>query len=326
MGNCFNRGSGRRSNFKTRYSPRVSLSLDEPVVNPPFIEDAKRQLENLCDGDLVVAPLDEVRGRHMRPNTVCKQWRISMNKAFMMAVAAVGLTIGLASYAPPAEARGRKVEGQVTGQRGTATVQGETTREKGRRTSNRTVTGPNGKARTTTEEATRNRETGTRTRDRDTTFANGETRSVDATAQKTAPGAYTTSRTVTTRDGDVRNQTGDFAVTKTDDGRSVAGTITTQNNGVVSYQKDVARTDGVRTVTSTSTFPDGAARSNTNTTTRTETGAVVAKDTTFRDRTTRSVDATRTKSETGVVVERVIVGRNGETRTQTGDLTVTPKE
>jgi len=214
-----------------------------------------------------------------------------------------------------------------------------------------TVTGQNGRTRTTNQERTWNRREGTATRDRTTTFNDGSQRSVESERLRTAPGEYSASREVTTRNGETRIQTGDFTVERTENGRTINGDINTTNHGQVDYTRDISRQDGVRSVNSLATFEDGASINRSsqgscangacnsagaitnrqgNTTTwdqtraRTDAGATLSRDTTFADGGTRSVDAERQGNGDGTgTLSRTVTGRGGETRTQTGTYEVT---
>jgi hypothetical protein len=214
-----------------------------------------------------------------------------------------------------------------------------------------TVTGQNGRTRTTNQERSWNRREGTATRDRTTTFNDGSQRTVESERLRTGPGEYSASREVTTRNGETRIQTGDFTVDRTENGRTINGDINTTNHGQIDYTRDISRDGGVRSVNSSATFEDGTSinRSsqgscangvcNSNgavtnrqgqTTTweqtraRTDTGATLSRDTTFADGSTRSVDAERVGNGDGTgTVSRTITGRDGETRAQTGTYEVT---
>jgi hypothetical protein len=211
-------------------------------------------------------------------------------------------------------------------------------------------TGQNGRHRTTDANRTWNRREGVATRDRTTTFNDGSQRSVDVDRLRTGPGEYSVSREVTGRNGDTRAQTGDISVARTENGRSVTGDINTTNHGQVDYARDVSHQDGVRTVDASATFEDGSAISRTSSgscanatcsssgvitgrnghettwdqsRTRTDDGAVASRDVTFADGSTRSVDHARTGNGDGTgSVTRTVTGRNGETRTQTGDYVI----
>jgi hypothetical protein len=214
-----------------------------------------------------------------------------------------------------------------------------------------TVTGQNGRQRTTNQERTWNRREGTATRDRTTTFNDGSQRNVESERLRTAPGEYSASREVTTRNGETRVQTGDFTVDRTENGRTINGDINTSNHGQVDYTRDISRQDGVRSVNSSATFEDGtsinrssqgscangvcnssgevtnrqgAATTWEQTRARTDTGATLSRDTTFADGTTRAVDAERVGNGDGTgTLSRTVTGRDGETRTQTGTYEVT---
>jgi len=245
--------------------------------------------------------------------------------ATSLALGALALSAASVVTVTDADARGRRVSGQVQTERGTATVQRDTMRTRGERSRSTTATGPNGRSTTATETASRDRAEGTYSRGRDRTYADGSTRSVDVDAQRTGEGAYTASRTVTGRDGETRTQTGDFTRTKTENGANVSGAVQTQNHGAIEVQRDVMRADGTRSVVTTATNEAGATRSATAVRTQTQTGSTYARDTTFADGSTRAIDRTTTRDgEGGAVVDRTVTGRDGETRTQTGVFTSQP--
>jgi hypothetical protein len=217
-----------------------------------------------------------------------------------------------------------------------------------------TITGENGRQRTIHDERSRDRQAGVATHDRTTTFNDGSTRTVEAERLRTGQGQYSASREVTGRNGETRVQTGDFNVTRTENGRTVTGDINTTNAGQIDYTRNVSRDEGTRSVNSSAVFEDGTSiarqsqgscangscasngsvtgRNGQTTTweqsrTRTENGAVLERDVTFADGSTRSVDAERTGNGDGTgTVTRSVTGRDGETRTQTGtyDVTRTP--
>lgn len=271
-----------------------------------------------------------------------------------LALGALVLGMSAVIHVPDADARGRRVSGQVQTQRGAATVQRDTVREKGVRSRTATATGPEGRTASRSETRTRDRQAGTASREVDRTYADGSTRSVDASVQRTGDGAYSGTRTVTGRDGETRTQTGDFTRTTTGNGATVTGTIQTQNQGVVDYQRDLSHADGTRTVSSSSTFEDGTSRTRASSTSRdattgvvssnasvtnrqgqttsstavrtpTDNGSTYVRDTTFADGSTRSVDRTTERDGEGTAtVNRTVTGRDGETRTQTGTFTATP--
>ena len=210
-------------------------------------------------------------------------------------------------------------------------------------------TGAHGNHRTTETSRTWNRRQGVATRDRTTTFNDGSQRTVDVDRQRTAPGAYSVSREVTGRNGDTRTQTGDFTVSRDADGRSVIGDISTSNHGQIDYARDVSRQNGVRSVNSSATFEDNSSitrsssgscagatcssagvitgRNGQETTwdasrTRTDNGAT--RDVSFADGSTRSVDRERDGNGDGSgTITRTVTGRDGQTRTQTGDYVIT---
>ena len=253
-----------------------------------------------------------------------------------------------------ADARERHGRAQVQTARGAASGESTVTRTPGARSRNATWTGANGKTTSVTDERTRNRAEGTASRDHTRTFGNGDTRSVETDAQRTAPGQYDATRTVTGRNGETRTQTGEFAVDKTADGRAVTGQIQTQNAGAVDYSKTVTRGEGARTVSSSATFEDGTTRTRDSngtctqgagcasqttlvnrageTTTidrsraKTEAGYEKSRTTTFADGTTRAVDVNATATAPGAYTGvRTVTGRNGETRTQTGEVEIERK-
>lgn len=274
---------------------------------------------------------------------------INKNFAAIAAIAMTALTVS-AAYAD-AEARTRRTQGSVTTQRGTFSGASETVRERGSRSRDTTVTGPNGRTRSTQDDRAWNRENGTYTRDRTTTYGDGSQRNVDTDVLRTGEGAYSASREVTGRNGETRIQTGDFTRTQTENGRSLTGDINTTNAGQIDYQRDITRQDGVRSVNSSATFEDGTSISrassgscangacassgvitarNGNQTSweqnraRTENGATLSRDTNFADGTTRSVDRERIGNGDGTgTITRSITDRDGDTRTQTGEYEVT---
>lgn len=274
---------------------------------------------------------------------------LNKNFAAIAAIAMTALTVSAAF--DDADARTRRAQGSVATQRGTISGASETVRERGSRSRDSSVTGPNGRTRSTQDDRAWSRENGTYTHDRTTTYANGQQRTVDTDVLRTGEGTYSASREVTGRNGETRIQTGDFIATQTETGRTITGDINTSHAGQVDYQRDVSRQDGVRSVNSSATFEDGTSinrASNAScgdnacsssgvitdrqgrqtswaeTRTRTENGATLERDITYADGTTRSVDQERVGNGDGTgVVSRTITGRNGETRTQTGEYQVT---
>jgi hypothetical protein len=256
----------------------------------------------------------------------------------------------VATSAPDADARERRARATVNTERGAATGETHVRRERGQRTRDTTWTGENGRQRQARDERQWNREEGTYSRDRDVTYSDGSTRAVDVDAQRTAPGEYSATREVTGRNGETRRQTGDFTAARTENGRVIQGDISTTHAGDIDYNREVTRGDGARSVNSSATFEDGTSinRASTGacadgscsssgaitnrqgetttwdqTRTRTETGAVRERDVTYADGSTRSVDAERAGNDDGTgTVTRTVTGRNGETRTQTGDYEV----
>jgi hypothetical protein len=274
---------------------------------------------------------------------------LKKNFAAIAAIAMTALTVS-AAFAE-ADARTRRAQSSVATQRGTFSGAAETTRERGQRSRDSSVTGPNGRTRSTQDDRAWSREDGTYTHDRTTNYANGDQRTVDTDVLRTGEGAYSASREVTGRNGETRVQTGDFTRTQTENGRSVSGDINTTNAGQIDYQRDVTREDGVRSVNSSATFEDGTsinrsssascadgacassgvltARNGNETSwdqtrTRTESGAIVSRDTTFADGTSRSMDRERVGNGDGTgAVTRSITDRDGDTRTQTGEYEIT---
>jgi hypothetical protein len=270
----------------------------------------------------------------------------------LTALAAVAFSaLMVSALVDTAAARERRGQGAYSGQRGAATAQARTQRQNGTRTRDVTVQGQNGGQRTIHDERSRDRQAGVATHDRTTTFNDGSTRTVEAERLRTGQGEYSVSREVTGRNGETRVQTGDFGVTRTENGRTVTGDINTTNAGQIDYTRNVSRNDGTRSVNSSAVFEDGtsitrqsqgscangACASNGSVTgrngqtttweqsrTRTENGAVLERDVTFADGTTRAIDAERTGNGDGTgTVSRTVTGRNGETRTQTGTYEVT---
>lgn len=213
-----------------------------------------------------------------------------------------------------------------------------------------TVRGQNGGQRTVHDERSRNRRTGTATHDRTTTFNDGTTRTVEAERVRTGPGQYSATREVTGRNGETRTQSGDFTVTRTENGRVVTGDINTSHHGQIDTSREVSRENGVRSVNSQATFEDGTSITRASqgscangvctstgtvtnrqggvstweqTRTRTENGAELSRDVTFADGTTRSVDAVREGNGDGTgTITRTVTDRDGQTRTQTGEYEV----
>lgn len=249
-----------------------------------------------------------------------------------------------------ADARTRRAHGSVTSQHGTVTAERVTHRERGSRTRDTTITGANGRQRSAHDERTWNREEGTYSRDHVTTYGDGSQRSVDVDGVRTGQGQYSVDRSVTGRNGETRTQSGDFSVERGDGVRTVTGDINTSNNGQIDYQRTVTHDQGSRSVNASATFEDGTSitrqssgscaggtcsssgvvtqRDGDQTSweqsrTRTENGVTRARDVTFADGTTRSVDAERTGNGDGTgTISRTVTGRNGETRTQTGEYEV----
>lgn len=275
--------------------------------------------------------------------------RLNNNFAAVAAIAMTALTVSAAF--DDADARTRRAQGSVATQRGTVSGASETVRERGARSRDTTVTGANGRTRSTQDDRAWSRENGTYTHDRTTTYNDGSQRSVDTDVLRTGEGTYSASREVTGRNGETRIQTGEFTATQTETGRAISGAINTTHAGQVDYQRDVSREDGVRSVNASATFEDGTSINRASsascadnscassgvvtnrnggqtswdqTRTRTEDGATRSRDVTYADGTTRSVDQERVGNGDGTgVVSRTITGRNGETRTQTGEYEVT---
>lgn len=274
-----------------------------------------------------------------------------LNKNFAAVAAIAMATLTVSAAFDYADARTRRAQGQVATQRGTFTGAAETVRERGSRSRDSSVTGPNGRTRATQDDRAWSREDGTYTRDRTTTYANGSQRSVDTDVLRTGEGTYSASREVTGRNGETRIQTGDFTAAQTETGRTISGDINTTHAGQVDYQRDVSRQDGVRSVNSSATFEDGASINRSSsascadgscsssgavtkrnggqtswdqTRTRTENAATFERDVTYADGTSRSVDQERMGNGDGTgLVSRTVTGRNGETRTQTGEYQIT---
>lgn len=266
-------------------------------------------------------------------------------------VAAAALVVSfLVASIDDADARTRRTRGAVTTGRGVATGEATTTRERGSRVRDATVTGPNGGQVSNHDARTWNRQEGTYSRDHTTTFNDGSQRGVEVDAVRTGEGQFSATREVTGRNGEVRTQTGDFTVTQTEGGRAVTGDISTTNAGQIDYQRNVTRGEGTRGVEASATFEDGtsiqrsssaacanaACASQTVITgrdggqtvidqsrTSTDAGVVLERDTTFADGTTRSIDRERVGNGNGTgTVTREVTGRNGEVRTQTGEYEI----
>lgn len=227
---------------------------------------------------------------------------------------------------------------------GAAFDEADARRREGQRARTTTITGQHGGQRTIDTQRAWDRSAGTRSRDRTTTFNDGSTRNVGVDSVRTGQGQYSVSREVTGRNGETRTQTGDFSVTRTENGQSVSGDINTTHAGQIDYNRDVAHENGVRSVNSSAVFEDGSAITRSSqgscangactsvgsvtgrggntatwdqTRTRTETGATLSRDVTFADGTTRSVDAERTGNGDGTgVITRTVTDRAGETHEQ----------
>jgi hypothetical protein len=238
----------------------------------------------------------------------------NLPKAALFAAAAFVALAGVADASP----RERSGRAEVHTNRGPIVAERQVSRERGAAARETTITGPGGR-----------------------------TRSVEESRTRTGRGAWEAERTVTQRNGETRSQSGAFAVSRTDTGRSVTGVIETENRGTVDYRKDVTRTEDGRTISASGAFADGTSISRTATTdcdkgigcttsgsftnragdtstfvdtrNKTETGWEAARDVTFADGKTRSVDVegTRTGDKQGVF-DRTVTGRNGETRTVSG--------
>ena len=276
---------------------------------------------------------------------------ITNKRTLAMAAAALALVGGLMAT-PDAEARGRRGQATVQTQHGAVTGTGSVSRQRGSRTRDATVTGPNGRETSVHDQRTVNREEGTYSHDRQRTYANGDTRAVETDAQRTGEGQWSAERTVTGRNGETRTQTGDFTATRTENGRAVTGDIQTQNHGQIDYQRDVTHQDGARSVNSSATFEDGTSISRASTAacesagncassgaitnrqgetttwtqerTREGTDAALSRDVTFADGTTRAVDTARDGNGDGTgTVTRSATRRNGQTTQQTGTYEVT---
>lgn len=243
------------------------------------------------------------------------------NLTLAAAVALTALAVPAASF-DDAEARVRRAEGTLTTNRGTYSGNAEVRRSRGARDRSATVTGPNGGQRNV--EDTRRWGEGAYTHDRTTTFNDGSRRTVESEVLRTGEGTYSGARQVTGRNGEVRVQTGDFTVDRTENGRVINGDINTTNAGQIDYSREVTRSDGVRSVDATATFEDGSSISRSSDRIRTENGATYSNDVTFRDGSTRSVDTVRVGNGDGTgVIDRTVTGRNGNTRTQTGTYEIT---
>lgn len=275
-----------------------------------------------------------------------------MSKTTKLAALAAAALIAtpILAISVDADARERRVRGSVETARGTYQGEATTVRQRGLRTRDATITGPNGGQRTVQDERQWNRQDGVYTRDRTTTFADGTQRTLDTDVLRTGEGTFSASREVTGRNGETRIQTGDFTRTQTENGRTLTGDINTTNHGQIDYERSVSREDGVRSVNSSATFEDGTSISRASTAscsdgtctsqgvvtnrnggetawdasrTRTENGVVRERDITYADGTTRSVDYERIGNGDGTgVINRSVTGRNGETRNQTGEYEI----
>lgn len=250
-----------------------------------------------------------------------------------------------------ADARGRRGQATVHTERGTFQGQGAVHRERGQRTRDATITGPRGGQTSVHDQRTWDRQAGAYSHDRVREFPDGTSRSVDADAVRTAPGEWDVDRIVTGRNGEVRTQSGVINTERTANGRITTGDIQTSNYGQVDIVREVSREGGVRAVDGSATFEDGTSLTRSSVgscdgagactrsteltnragqTTSIEESRVrdgntvnYERDTTFADGTTRSIDRDRIGNGDGTgAINRTVTGRDGDTRTQTGEYEV----
>ena len=138
---------------------------------------------------------------------------MTMTVKFGAALAA--LVLAATAVAGVADARERRVQAEVQTKRGTAVGAATVVREKGLRSREASWTKANGKTGAIQDTRTWDRAAGTYDHDRTRTFANGEQRTVDASAQRTAPGEYEVTRTVTNRDGETTTKSGAITIDRT---------------------------------------------------------------------------------------------------------------
>ncbi|MES1203206.1 MAG: hypothetical protein ABUS57_17350, partial [Pseudomonadota bacterium] len=239
-------------------------------------------------------------------------------KGLVVALAALALAGGL--EAADARPRGRHVQGQVLTQHGTLGVDRSVQRDKGLRSRSTTVTGPNGGQVSGARSTAIDREAGTLDRAKDQTFRDGSTRNVDLGVTKTGDGQFTSERTITGRNGETRTQTGDFAVAKTADGRTVTGDINTPNAGQIDYSKTVARTENGRSVNAVSTFEDGTTRTRASSTACADGTCATEGALTRRNGNELTRAATRTKTDDGSVKSATTTFADGTTRNLDRDV------
>ena len=130
------------------------------------------------------------------------------------AAACAAIIVAATAFAGAADARERRVSGTWTNHRGTYTGSADVARTRGFRSRDAVIAGPNGGQRTVSDRRAWDRRAGTYSHDRRVTFADGASRTVDADAQRTAPGQWDYSRTVTGRNGQTQTQTGTYVVTR----------------------------------------------------------------------------------------------------------------
>ena len=117
--------------------------------------------------------------------------------------------------ATPADARERRVMATIQTQHGTYQGQSLVQRSRGQRTREASIVGPNGGQTSLTDQRRWNAQAGTLSHDRTRIFANGDTRIVAADAVRTAPGVWSAQRTITSRNGHTRTQTGTILIDRT---------------------------------------------------------------------------------------------------------------
>lgn len=119
---------------------------------------------------------------------------------------------GTAFTAAEADARVRQRHATVNTERGQYTANSRVERQRGERTRERTVTGPNGRQSSVYDQRRWDTQQGTYSHDRTRVYANGQTRTVDADAQRVEPGVWSYERDVTRRNGETRSRSGEITI------------------------------------------------------------------------------------------------------------------
>lgn len=238
---------------------------------------------------------------------------------FLLLAAAVA-----AAPASEALARKRHTEGTATGARGKkAEVKRDVTAKQGDRAASTTITGEKGR----TLDVQRNRDvdpaTGVRSATTAVAFPDGTTRSVERTATPTGGGQYVIDREATTRDGEVRTQTGSASVTKTEAGRTVTGSLSGAA-GATTFERNVTRQDGVRTVEGAVSGPAGGTHAYQRTTDKATGQSASTRAFTNDQGETRTVATETDRDDDTVTIGRTVTPAEGKPRDSHADLTTKP--